>query len=131
DVRIAALGNLGCLVHFQISMTKPIAAILLAGLLFNQQTEPIRVNVRLVEVHVVAVNKSGTPVTDLTKDDFEIVDNGKVQEIRIFSLEQNRLPVAALPLPNQVFSNRTLGAVKTAPGVSVVLFDLLNTEFAD
>src|SRR4029077_4439931 len=34
-------------------------------------------------------------------------------------------------LPEHTFSNKTLGKVATAPGVSVVLFDLLNTEFAD
>ena len=48
---------------------RTILAILLTGLLTHQGTEPIRVNVRLVEVNVVALNKAGEPVADLTKDD--------------------------------------------------------------
>jgi len=111
---------------------RTILAILLAGLIIDQLTEPIRVNVRLVEINVVAFTRTGEPVTDLAKDDFEILDNGKPQEVRFFALEKQSLPSGTLdPLPKNVFSNRRLGAVKTAPGVSVVLFDLLNTEFAD
>src|SRR5215470_1482283 len=108
-----------------------IVAIFLLGFLAEQQFEPVRVNVRLVELSVIVHNKDD-PVTDLAKEDFEILDNGKPQEVRYFALERPTKPSASLvSLPNHVFSNRTLGAVETAPGVSIVLFDLLNTEFTD
>lgn len=109
---------------------------LLLGFGANQQPapipSPIKVSVQLVEVSVVAVDKNGQPVTDLTKDDFEIQDNGKPQVVRYFALEtKSKASTSASPLPDHLFSNRTLGKVATAPGFSVVLFDLLNTEFAD
>ena len=109
-----------------------IVAIFLLGFLAEQQFEPVRVNVRLVELSVIVHNKVGDAVTDLAKEDFEILDNGKPQEVRYFALERPTKPSASLvSLPKHVFSNRTLGAVETAPGVSIVLFDLLNTEFTD
>jgi len=112
-------------------MPAPVA-LLLMGFVVGQQIEPIRVNVQLVEANVVALDKAGRPVVDLTKGDFEISDNGKPQEIRLFALERTNQPSGPLvPLPEHVFSNKTLGKVATAPGISVVLFDLLNTAFAD
>jgi VWFA-related protein len=36
-----------------------------------------------------------------------------------------------VPLPEHVFSNRIENKVTTAPGVTIVLFDLLNTRFTD
>jgi VWFA-related protein len=106
--------------------------VFLGGFLLDQQPEAIRVNSQLVEINVVALNRTGQPVGDLTKDDFEILDNGKPQEVRFFALEAKTEHAAApAPLPGHVFSNKTLGKVATAPAVSVVLFDLLNTEFAD
>jgi len=107
-------------------------ALLLSAFLLGQQPQAIKVNSQLVEINVVALDKAGQPVVDLTKDDFEVFDNGKPQEVRIFSLETKTEHAATpAPLPEHVFSNKTLGKVATAPGVSVVLFDLLNTEFAD
>ena len=109
-----------------------IVAFLLGGLLASQQPQTVRVNVRLVQVSVVARNSAGEPLTDLTQDDFEILDNGKSQAIRFFALEtRSASPVVPVPLPEQVFSNRTENKVTTAPGVTIVLFDLLNTHFTD
>lgn len=109
-----------------------IVAILLGGLFAGQQPETIRVSVRLVQVSVVAHNSAGEPLTDLTKDDFEILDNGKPQAIRFFAQETRSAPaVLFVPLPEHVFSNRMENKVKMAPGVTIVLFDLLNTRFTD
>lgn len=105
---------------------------LLLGSGIDQQPEPIRISVQLVEVNVIAVDRAGKPVGDLTEDDFEILDDGKPQEIRYFASEIKTLPSAPpVPLPEHFFSNKTVGKVATAPGFSVVLFDLLNTELAD
>ena len=111
---------------------RALIALFLGGFLLGQQPQAIRVNSQLVEINVVALDKAGQPVVDLTKDDFEIFDNGKPQEVRFFSLDARTEHAAnPNPLPEHTFSNKTLGKVATAPGVSVVLFDLLNTEFAD
>jgi len=109
-----------------------LIAFFFGGLLLAQQTQTIKVNSQLVEINVVALGRDGQPVGDLTKDDFEILDNGKPQEVRFFALEAKTEHAAApAPMPENVFSNKSLGKVAIAAGVSVVLFDLLNTEFAD
>jgi VWFA-related protein len=109
-----------------------IVAILLAGLFAGQQPQTVRVNVRLVQVSVVARNSAGEPLTDLTQDDFEILDNGKSQPIRFFARQtQSPSAVVPVPLPEHVFSNRAENKVTTASGVTIVLFDLLNTHFTD
>jgi len=88
----------------------------LAGLLIDLQTVPIRVNVRMVQVKVIARNSSVEPVTDLTNDDFEILDNGKPQVVRFFALEMWPLhPVPSAPLPQGVFSHRVQTNPKAIP----------------
>jgi len=47
----------------------------------------IRVQVNLVPVDVIATNEDGRPVTDLRKEDFRILENGREQEIRHFSIQ--------------------------------------------
>ena len=51
-----------------------------------QDTPTFRSGVQLIDVDVVVTDKDGNPVRDLTKDDFEIIEDGRVQEIRTFSL---------------------------------------------
>jgi Ca-activated chloride channel family protein len=51
-----------------------------------QEQEPftVKVDVALVTVDVVVTDATGRPVTTLTKDDFEVYEDGKLQEIRSF-----------------------------------------------
>lgn len=51
-----------------------------------QDTPTFRAGVQLIDVDVVVTDKDGRPVRDLTRDDFEIVEHGKPQTIRTFSL---------------------------------------------
>jgi len=51
-----------------------------------QDTPTFRGGVQLIDVDVVVTDKDGKPVRDLTRDDFEIVEHGKSQTIRTFSL---------------------------------------------
>jgi len=53
----------------------------------QQLEEPIRVRVALVPVDVIVIDKNGNPILDLNKNDFEILENGKLQTIDYFSLE--------------------------------------------
>jgi VWFA-related protein len=56
----------------------------------EQQPAPvgtIRVSVRLVPVDVIVTDARDRPVLDLTKDSFTILENGRPQEIRHFSLQ--------------------------------------------
>jgi VWFA-related protein len=119
---------------------------LLAGLLLTSRglgaqiqaeaTARIRKSVRLVEVDVIAKDKRGNPVSGLTAKDFILLDNGNVQRISRFSVEQassgttesSPAPVIA-PLSKQshTFSNTHPGTV----AATVILFDLLNTPAED
>ncbi len=47
----------------------------------------IRVQVRLIPVDVVVTDARGRPVTDLKQEDFQILENGRLQEIRHFSVQ--------------------------------------------
>jgi VWFA-related protein len=47
----------------------------------------IRVRVEVVNVPVTVLNKRGQPVIDLTKDDFEVYEDGVKQDIRYFNRE--------------------------------------------
>lgn len=47
----------------------------------------IRVRVEVVNVPVTVLDKRGTPVIDLTKDDFRVYEDGKPQAIRYFLQE--------------------------------------------
>jgi len=47
----------------------------------------IRVRVRLVPVDVIVTDERGKPVTDLRPKDFQVFENGRLQEIRHFSVQ--------------------------------------------
>jgi VWFA-related protein len=53
----------------------------------------LHINARLVDVNVVALDKKGQPIIGLTRDDFEVYDNGVKQQVRSFS--QADAPAAA------------------------------------
>jgi VWFA-related protein len=87
----------------------------------------LKVNTRLVDVDVTAFDKKGQPVTSLTIEDFELLDNGREQAVKSF----NRASVAAVPgaevSPAEeqaiVYSNRpaVLGDAGTQPAQAQVL----------
>jgi VWFA-related protein len=91
------------------------------------QNDVLRVNTRLVEVDVVVRDNNG-PVTNLTKDDFTIFDNGKAQNVEVFSVStaERSKPAEDVPLlPAGVVSNRHRNEAPTS--ATVILFDRLNT----
>jgi len=93
---------------------------------------PLRVNTHLVEVNVIVNDKHGNPITGLAQKDFTILDNGKPQEIRVFSAETN-LPSATprAPLPPGTYTNRPEEQTNVPASVTVILLDALNTGAAD
>jgi VWFA-related protein len=63
----------------------------LQGASKNQQPGPpgtIRVRVRLIPVDVIVTDQRDRPVTDLKQEDFQILENGREQEIGHFSIER-------------------------------------------
>ena len=63
-----------------------------------QQTPTFRERVQLVEVDVIVTDRQGNPVRDLAKDDFEILEEGRPQSVRTFSLVDIPVP----PRPPEV-----------------------------
>lgn len=94
----------------------------------------MRATTRLVEVSVLVKDGSGKPVAGLSREDFVLLEDGKEQAIQLFSEEMSRstrtLETLAPPLPPNTFSNRVT-TVNVAPSVSVILFDVLNTQIVD
>jgi VWFA-related protein len=86
---------------------------------------------RLVVVDVVATNSKGEPITDLTANDFTVLENGTPQQLRFFSFQSGGNAVAFQPspsrrLPTNVFTN--VPDYKPTGALNVILLDALNTS---
>jgi len=86
-----------------------------------------RAESRLVVVDVV-VTKHREPVTGLTKSDFQVLDDGKPQQIQFFEAHVPSTSTPKEALPEHQYSNFT---DETASSINIVLFDLLNTPLID
>ena len=103
----------------------------LAACLVAQETPVLRVNTRLVEVDVV-VHRKGAAVTDLNKDDFTVFDNGKPQKISAFNVVSSHTTAGqSVPVPPGVVTNRVATVDGDPAGITVVLYDSLNTATED
>ena len=80
-----------------------------------------------VNLNIVALDSKGQSVMDLSAADFRVSDNGKAQNIATFRRRESRLSPAETLGPRQ-YSNRAGNAI---PHATVILFDQLNTQFAD
>jgi len=90
----------------------------------------LRATTRLVVVDVVATAHD-KPVTDLERPDFTLLEDGREQEIKVFTFQQPRpastasITPAALKLPENFFTN--IPRYKATQTLNVVLLDALNT----
>ncbi len=96
------------------------------------ETTVLRVTTHLVQISVIVQDKKGNLVTDLTRDDFALYDEGKLEKISFFSVESSRqLPPPTQPPPPDVYSNRFEQKGSAPTSVTVILLDGLNTRFED
>lgn len=110
-----------------------IPTVVLAAVCWASEEPPIfHVNTQLVEVDVVVRGKN-RPVTGLTKNDFTILDNGKPQQIAVFSVRSSGGKDSArlTPLAPGVVSNRLTRSGEEPASPTVILWDALNTETSD
>lgn len=113
-------------------------AAILCGVLFTTaalgwQTSPpkktIRVSTHLVQINVSVRNHNG-PVTDLTRDDFILLERGKPQKISVFETAATESkPAASLQLPPNAFSNLPFYETTEPRSITIVLLDNLNTLY--
>ena len=75
--------------------TAGLVAILCATVAGQQQT-PFKSGASTVAVYTTVTDSTGRLVPDLTKDDFEIYDNGKLQPITLFATETQPLSVIVM-----------------------------------
>ena len=108
-------------------MKLPAVAIWFCLPLLMPAEDPGQSGSRLVDLNVVAVDKHGQPITDLTADDFQISDSGKPQKISFFRRNGETTGQGQDPAPSaNQFSNR---AADRPPNAIVILFDLMNLGF--
>ena len=109
-----------------------VAMALWAASLSAQMPEPLlRTTTRLVQINVIVTKHGGAPVPGLKKEDFQVFDNGKRQEIRQFSEETRAILATAAPLPQGTFTNQIEQRSGTPAAVTAILLDGVNTRFSD
>jgi len=102
EVELRAAGCSGtpaCIMRERASFSRRLlvlVVVLLPSLVLAQEPPPqshagdlytIGVNVDMVVLHATAQDRKGTPVSRLSKDDFQIYEDGVLQQIRHFSHE--------------------------------------------
>ena len=114
-----------------LSLAAPAAAAARDNPGKSQPGKTFRVTTRLVEVSVVAQTKDGSPARNLKAEDFRLYDDGEAQKIVFFNREA--LPRRRLPpqVPPNVYTNRFEALGEDVAGVTVILFDGLNTPLVD
>jgi VWFA-related protein len=86
----------------------------------------------LVQINVIVTKHGNEPVQGLKKEDFQVFDNGKRQEIRQFSEETRAiLPSSSESLPPGTFTNQLEQRAGTPAAVTAILLDGVNTNFSD
>src|SRR5215216_1853282 len=56
----------------------------------KQDEDVIKISAQLVQVDVIVTDKNNRPVSGLTREDFELYDNDKLQNISFFSYELSK-----------------------------------------
>lgn len=100
----------------------PILVCLFAG----AQNTPLRVSVTLVQVDAVVTDRDGRPVTGLTKDDFELFEDGKPRAITHFSFVTGGSGQSSAPGRNAPAATRA----EDVRRIIVLLVDDLQMSFA-
>jgi VWFA-related protein len=117
-------------------MVSWLRRILLLGLPFlavaQEPDQPVfRVGTRLVQVDVVVRTQAG-PVRGLSREDFEVFDNGRLQQIAVFSVRETPSDGPHLtPLPAGAVTNRPFPAAADPVSATVILIDRQNTNPED
>ncbi len=91
-----------------------------------EQDDVIRTNTNLIQVRAVVTDRAGKLVDNLKQDDFEVFENGKPQQVSVFSLERirNNQNSASSPEPANDSNSANANATRVPPSPSrtMVLF---------
>jgi VWFA-related protein len=92
------------------------------------QPPVIRSTTHLVQVTVVVQDEKGNSISGLREEDFAIFDQGRKQDVAVFTAKDSDEMRAAHVFPANVFTNRYNLREHDPGNVTVVLFDALNTS---
>ena len=132
------------MVHRRVLQAYLFVGLLLQGYVaFARQQEPqagaqlprtatITVNARLVVLDVNVTDASGKTVQGLTRDDFQVYEDGKLQSIRSFELPTaHTLPASIAAAGSSAVFDPAQPANFGQSPVTILVLDQLNTHFAD
>jgi VWFA-related protein len=91
----------------------------------------LKATTRLIQVNVIVRDRQGNAVRDLKKEDFQVLDNGKPQQISVFSMDSSTVLPQVKPLPDNVFTNTLQQKSAVPSSVTVILIDNINTHWQD
>lgn len=104
----------------RLGMLAAVACIARPAL--SQEPAVFRAATRIVEVTLIATDRDGRPVRDLTLDDIELLDNGRRQRI------QSYVPIGSY---GEAMAQPPGEPSRKARRHTVLLLDALNTNFSD
>ncbi len=85
-------------------MRRALACLLIAGLLTAQQEIVFRTETNLIVVNVTVRDSAGRPIEGLTREDFQLFEDDKPQQISVFELQKlgtDPLPAIAVPIQQE------------------------------
>jgi len=105
---------------------QPLIVLWTALLLSSQEAQqPIRSSVTLVQVDAIVTDSKGRPVSDLTKADFELYENGELRKLSGVSfVRTEKRSGSAAPAPAVRHSSTALQQQDITRTVAVVVDDL-------
>ena len=79
-----------------------VSALLFVPSIFGQNIGPLppltaRIDVKIINVDVSVTDRAGRPLTGLTKDDFEVYEDGKPQTVKNFDIIENAVLKGSAP----------------------------------
>ena len=122
-----------------LSLAAVVAALSQDGSASNPDTPIIRITTNLVQIDAVVTDHDGKPVTDLQKQDFEILQDGKSRDITAFSSVILAPTVSGRPAPRPPKKGEPPIPFAPPPSVTkeqihrtvAILVDDLNMAFED
>jgi len=106
--------------------------IVLGAAAFGQEDIPtFQTETTLVEFSVVALDRKGNPVTDLTKEEIEVTDKGRRREVAFFRFEGEPETREAAPLAEGEFTNRAEYTTGPLRNITAIVLDTEYTDLED
>jgi VWFA-related protein len=114
-------------------MVMALAAILASTLAWGQQNSTVTFtsHANLVLIPVVVGNKSGAHISGLTKDDFEIREDGKSRSLATLEEINTSIRQETISAAKPGFYTNVLSSDHTPKDLTILVLDLVNTPLPD